>query len=220
MKQCKMCGRENEISNAFCVACGKPLNSNNPNKTQEIIVQVGNFILSIPFYISLLLFGWLLIGSFIMALGASAGSDVNVEEIFNVGLGTILLIFGITSLVFIAFNIIMGKLMYKRNKEKQYIGKYKMVKKVTYVLLAYFLGQYGVHRFVIGDNKGGAIRLIVTLGVPFLIQFWSGLFSGSIITTISFYITIICMMFSYSLSISDFVIGLSKVSNENKMISI
>lgn len=218
--KCKFCEKMNDPTNVFCVSCGKPIMSDNPTKTQEIVVKVGNFILSIPFYISLLLFGVVLFGTFILALSASKGALVDVEKFFSVGMETIFLIFVITILISIVFNVAMGMFMYKKNKNKIYIGKYKMVRKITYVLLASFLGIYGVHRFVIGDNKGGAIRLIVTFGVPFTIRFLSGVFSSNIMTTISFYLTMICMMFSYSLSLSDFVIGLSKVSNENRMISI
>lgn len=223
--KCQTCGKENETTNTFCTDCGNSLMSDNPTKIYEIITRVGNFILFIPLYIALSIFLLALFETLILAVAASfmftfggLVTNVDIENIFIGGMETALLVFWITAVVFIIFNIIMGILMYKKNKHKIYIGKYKSVKKVTYVLLAFFLGIYGVHRFVIGDKKGGVIRLIITLGVPFIAAFFSTIFDNSVI--ISFYLVIICMMISQSLALSDFVIGLSKVSNENKRISI
>lgn len=220
MKQCKTCGRENEATNNFCVACGKSLNLINPNKKQEIIVYVVNFILLILVYKLLFAFALVVALKLFLSLGLYQSSTYSsFWQYFFDGLGPVFLIYGILMLVFITFNIIMGKKMYKRNKEKRYAGKYKKIRKITYAFLTFFLGQYGVHRFVIGDIKGGIIRLIIAL-TEFCMYFNSLSYILSHTTNTYSIIAYICYIISHSWAISDFVIGLSKVSNENELISI
>lgn len=188
------------------------LNKNDPNKIQHIILKVVNLFLLIPLQILFISFVTTIFFTFFAVLGASTADDINVKEyLYEIG-GILILIPTIVFLIIVTFNILMGIYMYKRNKNNKYVGKYKRVKKIIYVLFACFLGIFGIHRFIIGDNKGGIIRLIIILIIPIIFSYF---FSDYI----SFIIAIECIMISYSLSFSDFVIGLSKVSDENKEIS-
>lgn len=224
--KCQICKKENEATNTFCTSCGnKILNENNyinPAKKQEIVLKIVNFILIIICSIPIFRIGYVLLSTFMLGLGSamSGSSNVDITSYFKDGIITSLLFSFCSSIIYLVFNIIMGISMNKKNKNNIYIGKYKPVKKLTYVLLAWFLGIFGIHKFVIGDKKGGIIRLIIALGVPLFTTIISEVFSVSTTTIISFYVTSLCVMLSYSLSISDFVIGLSKVSDNNKMIYI
>ena len=217
MKQCQICGKENS-NNMFCTECGNKLmvSRPKPTKVHEIILRIGNFLLSIPLYISILMFAYVLFGTLMLGIGSATGSDVDYEKFFIEGTGKALLWLFIAGIGILIFNIILGILMYKKNKNTVFVGKYKKIKKVTYALLTWFLGIYGIHRFVVKDIKGGVIRLIITIGIPFVAAILSEIGIG----VFSFYLVGIGMIIEYSTVISDFVIGLSKVSNENKMILV
>lgn len=230
---CKNCNNNLKENSNFCSECGKEVFyenqsdqivqekmsfSPNPTKTHELVIKIVNCLLLIPYYISILGFGILIFTTLIVGLGAAAGIDVAPNAFFDMGAIQIITLFLITTVVILTFNITMGIIMHKKNKQFPYISSFKPIKKVTYVLLAYFFGIYGIHRFVIGDSKSGFIRLGITIGGTFIPSFISGLFNEAIV--IGYGITFICIVISHGLSLSDFVIGLSKVSNENKMISV
>lgn len=187
---------------------------------QEIVLKIVNFILAIICSIPIFMIVYVLLSTFLLGLGSATSGfyDFDINSYFKNGIVASTITFCITSIICLVFNVVMGISMNRKNKNNIYIGKYKPVKKVTYVLLAWFLGIFGIHKFIIGDKKGGIIRLIISLGIPSFITILSTLFSDGIITILSFYVNLLCIMLSYSLSISDFVIGLSRASNENKMI--
>lgn len=214
---CKNCGKENNMINEFCDGCGVKLHKQetNPTKVYEIIVKVVNCILVIPFCLSIFLVLYLFLSTFLIGLGAAtSGSDIDINNYFNSGIGAILTLITVSFAVMLVFNIIMGVIMRRKNKENISVSNFKKVKKITYVLLAYFLGTYGIHRFIIGDNKGGVTRLIINIGGPIFISFIHSIFPWA------FFLILVPMIIGNGLNISDFVIGLSKVSDENKMIEL
>lgn len=213
--KCLQCGTENN-NNMFCTECGNRLmvSTPKPTKVHEIILRIGNFLLSIPLYISILMFAYVLLGTVILGIGSATGSDVDYEKFFIDGTGEALLWLFVAGIGILILNITVGILMYKKNKNTVFIGKYKKIKKVTYALLTCFLGIYGIHRFAIKDTKGGVIRLAITIGIPFVAAILSEIGPG----VVWFYLVAIGMIISYSLVISDFTIGLSRIPEEDKKI--
>ncbi|HDB5454717.1 TPA: TM2 domain-containing protein [Staphylococcus aureus] len=50
------------------------------------------------------------------------------------------------------------------------------VNKVIYILLALFLGSFGIHKFYAGKNMQGILHLIFCwTGIPHLIFCWTGI---------------------------------------------
>ena len=213
--KCLQCGTENN-NNMFCTECGNKLVVSTPKSTKvhEIILRIGNFLLSIPLYISILMFAYVLLGTLMLGIGSATGSDVDYEKFFIDGTGEALLWLFVAGIGILILNITVGILMYKKNKNTVFVGKYKKIKKVTYALLTWFLGIYGVHRFVIKDTTGGVIRLVITIGIPFISAILSEIGMG----VFSFYLVAIGMIIEYSMVISDFTIGLSRVADEDKKI--
>lgn len=181
------------------------MQQNNPNKILEIILKIGDSYLIIPFVILTLRITLKIALDYI-------DDEYNLLNT-NISLSNLLVSFIFIVMIILSFNIIIGIIMRKNNKRYQPQGKYK-AKKITYLLLAYFLGIYGVHKFVSGDKLGGSIRLILTLGASIIIAPIATIF----FRIPSTYITTLCIIISYGLAISDFVIGLAKISDENKEI--
>lgn len=229
--KCQACGKENDMNNKFCTGCGIQLLKNiiNPNKTLEIILKIVNVVLAAIDFLLIFTYSAYVIIAGIVAIGAASASkdySAEVKDMFS-GVKQSVIIIIIVLIISIVFNIIVGLTMYKRNKGKYYIGKYKKINKVEYVLLALFFGTLGIHRFVIGDKKGGVLRLsilIYYLFSPLLIVILIPLFPNTKILTYILTVMLFCVpvgiVIGTGLHVSDFVIGLSKVSDENKMISI
>lgn len=119
--KCQLCGKENELNNTFCIRCGnKLLNENNyinPTKNQEIVLKIVNFILTIICSIPIFMIGDVILFTFILALGASKGSsNVDVNSYFESGIIISLIIFCISLIIYLTFNIIMGLSMNKKIK--------------------------------------------------------------------------------------------------------
>lgn len=185
--KCQICGKENELNCFYCTNCGNKLLSENNYINPTRTQEV---ILKVVNFIFLPVITSIVSGGY-----------------------TIL----ISLIILVVFNIVMGILMNRKNKNNVYIGIYKPISKITYVLITCFFGYFGVHRFMIGDKKGGITRLIITLVIPF---FLATVMSKTISAGIFIIVLSWCLLLSRSLVLSDIVIGLSKVSNENKKISL
>ena len=222
---CEKCGKENDLSNQFCVHCGEKLNKEgivlkkeipvakeekeNPTAKEEKMLKIVNSIFGVILMYGVILFlGFLILNLFL------AGLSGEMEDFMGAGISGVIIV--VMAVFLMIFNIVIGKKMYEKNKEVTYVGLGVRVNKVSYALKTYFLGMLGVHKFSIGDKKGGMLRLGLTaLGVLFV-----GFFSGSAMVVIAFYIGLLCWGISFGLTVSDVTIVLSKVSDENKMISL
>lgn len=214
--KCNFCEKINNQTDLYCAFCGKPLNTKNPNKIQEWILIIVNSVFILPF-IYIPIFGLKLFEEIIEGAASADGSELDIDFLF--GLDVSIDFFPqiiIASIILLLVNIGMGIIMNKRNKNTNYVGKYKMIDKTLYLSLVSSFGVIAMHRFVIGDFKGGLIRLLMIFIFP--------IFFLILLLFTSLPIFLILLIFSvaigFGLYSSDLVIGLSKVSNQNHMISI
>lgn len=212
---------EKNIDNGICDLSNELVSLKNPTKIHEIIVKIVNLILILPFFISILfviIFLLIALFSFVFFPGITISG---LLKMFKYGKLEALLFVSISLIGTIVFNVVMCKLMVKKNKIIPYKGKYKKIKKKSYVEYAFFLGIFGIHRFKIEDKKGGIIRLVTTCIFLLMILFLNNIFAfNETLWSMMFEVGWIGIFLNHSLAVSDFVIGLSKVSDENKMISM
>lgn len=214
---CKNCDNVIEEGTLFCKNCRMEVirESASPTKKYELIIKIVNCVLmSIYGYLSMMISGLGIILLLIIGIISTKNPDINFETAFGTFFDVKVVAWFIVSVIIFIFNIIMGILMNKKNKNTITVSKFKKIKKTTYILLTFFLGMYGVHRFAIGDKKGGLIRLGIIFGGTIIII----RICEFMITSIFF--ILVPSFINFGLVLSDFVIGLSKISDENKMIAI
>lgn len=124
-------------------------------------------------------------------------------------------IFLILFLAFILLNGIMCYLMYKKNKASTSFNTGVKVNKFIYLLVTFFFGIFGVHRFIAKDTNGGIFRLLLWVVViaTFVISV-SDVIASSILSYMLF-ASLGCII---ALTTSDFVIALAKVSDNESNI--
>lgn len=161
----------------------------------------GLVILSILFDILFLIF--------IVAFG---GEPFMFTEEALINLEGSMFVFIILSIILIVFNVLIGYLMYKNNTSSNTGFK---VNKVKYLLVTYLLGIFGVHRFMIKDKKGGKIRLVL-IGASIVVIFIGMILGINIIS----YLHIMLLGCAFGLEITDFVIALTKIPDNEKNILV
>ena len=174
---------------------------NNENKIEILLKIINVFLFSICGISSLILISDLILfGLVSLAISDSVFKEPSVLSV------TIM-----TSIVFIVSLIgtIVANIIIKNKIEKNnelYIGKYKKIDKKIYILLTLFLGIFGVNKFIIGNIKGGILRLL----------FW-------LLVAITININLVPFIILYGLLgliFSDYIIALTRKSDENNLIYV
>lgn len=225
MIYCNKCGNENKTDNKFCSSCGNSLvalNEKNPTKGLEIFLKLLNSIIgTVSIGFVLLSFGLWLVMLIVCAFGGTAcmeqAEDKNLLNFMlnGNGLGIVIGVFVIVMLILLVINILTVIKMKSINKKTNYIGKYR-VKKSTYIVLAFFFGMFGVHRFAANDKKMGYIHLaLFSLNIIVLLLF--KIFPGiGVLLPLGFVLALV----SDVLGLTDGIIAISKISNEKGEITI
>lgn len=151
--------------------------TNNPNRTNEIILKVGNIILSYLFMSLLLVLTMtilapilsysflLIVGLFLIPIGlgsvyTSAESILKLLDNYYL-FGKLLII---VCLILLIFNLVMGIIMAKNHKTSNYKSNIQ-VKKWKYIFLIYLFGYFGYPYFKRKDNIKGIIMIILSLSL-------------------------------------------------------
>ena len=146
----------------------------------------------------ILLTDFLLFGFVSLTISESIFSNESVLSVTVIN--AIILVISLIGIIIT--NLLVIKYLQKNNES--YVGKYKKIDKTMYILLTFFLGIFGINKFIIGNIKSGIIRLL----------FW-------VLVAVTIDINIIPLIIIYSLLgliFSDLIIATTRKKDENNMI--
>ena len=195
------------------------------NKKHEIILKTVNGILYLLIGIPLMLLLLAPIAFFACAIGGTACFEtLENNDSFGAWLLNFdniimfILIAGALALAIMIFNIVMKRIIKKYNQQNTNSNQSLVkVNKNKYLLCAYFLGIFGVHKFMIKDKNSGKIRLFL-LALPILSQF--ALLKSEFNIIVFFVCLLSPLLISIGLIQYDITIAKSKIPDEKGMITI
>ena len=224
---CSKCGKEINDTTKFCQNCGNQINiSNNsaykitdvnPNKTEEIKLKIINCIL-MPIYavLGIVVFAALVSPIFALIISAFTLFFVSPTEIIESWQSEINSMIYISIIILIIIGI-CNYIFLKKTKEKMLKNNYQtivktnyLINKKKYLLLSFFFGVFGVHRFAAGDKKGGFKYLYVWIVMVILTIIFSEK-SYSIIIGITAFL----IFENIALALTDHFIAKTKTVDEN-----
>lgn len=117
------------------------------------------------------------------------------------------------TVIILILNVWLVITMRKINREnKSDVGF--VVNKITYIVMAFLFGGWGLHKFVAKDNRRGLIHIVLFFLLPIALEILSHINANLLL------FTLVGPLLSISLAWSDIWIGISKVSDHNKNILV